>query len=107
MHRFMLLLPGIVAVPLPGGPHGQSLGANSSVQFVHKADQEQQLPGMNYAIAHGANIWPAVVHAMDSGVNALEMDLTYDKDSGELAFHHGVPCDCTAADVVGKSDDSL
>jgi glycerophosphoryl diester phosphodiesterase len=61
-----------------------------------------------YAIAHMANTVRAVDWAHAEGVNALEMDLAFNRDSGEpVAFRHPSFCDCLCSIRAGSVCDAL
>lgn len=54
-----------------------------------------------YAIAHMTHTKQAIRLAMDSGANALELDLNFDKVTGEpTRFYHGSPCDCSCYKIA-------
>ncbi|KAH7943626.1 hypothetical protein HPB52_009630 [Rhipicephalus sanguineus] len=47
-----------------------------------------------YNIYHMTNAIWQVDEGMELGANAIESDVTFDKDGTALWFYHGVPCDC-------------
>ncbi len=61
-----------------------------------------------YAIAHMANTVHAVDWAYAEGVNALEMDLAFDRGTGmPVAFRHPSFCDCLCNIRAGSICDAL
>lgn len=79
---------GVVLYDMPGSSDcKQSLKRYAPVSSRSKV----------YNIAHMTNTIGGLNWALSAGANAVEADLKFDRNGNATEFHHGSPCDCTAA----------
>lgn len=71
----------------------KSSDCKQSLKTYRPASSRQRL----YNIAHMTNTIGGLNWAVKQGANAVEADLKFDKGGDATEFHHGFPCDCTAA----------